>query len=50
MGRRSYGARRRLNLRIPLALYVAVAQAAHRDGLGLNDWCTRALTDATKEQ
>lgn len=46
----SKGYRRRLNLRVPLALYVAVAQASARAGTDINDWCTTALTKAAEEQ
>jgi predicted HicB family RNase H-like nuclease len=45
----SKGYRRRLNLRVPLALYVAVAQAAARAGTDINDWCTTALANATED-
>jgi predicted HicB family RNase H-like nuclease len=49
MAQQSKGYRRRLNLRVPLALYVAVAGAAARAGTDINDWCNAALAKAAEE-
>jgi predicted HicB family RNase H-like nuclease len=45
----SKGYRRRLNLRVPLSVYVAVAGAAARAGTDINDWCTTVLTKAAED-
>jgi predicted HicB family RNase H-like nuclease len=50
MGMPSKGTRMRLNLRIPPTLYIAVAAAAGRASMTVNDWCASALADAVKEE
>lgn len=43
MGRPSKGTRQRLNLRVPLALYLALARRAREADSDLNDYCTAVL-------
>lgn len=43
MGRPGKGTRMRVNLRVPLALYVALSRRAVTEGVDLNAWCVAVL-------